>query len=240
MMRRIVFSLAVLFVSLLSAKAQAITLNEIDFWVGSGPNEAALIIDWKDGKSPQALAWGFRWDGVATVGDMIQAIAGTTQIRAADSGAFIADVNGADPRLFVRMSQHSFGNAIFGLGYDVDGDGASYITGLEGTETGSAVDPDDHYVEGWFNEGYWFGVGGTGAGGFDFNEFVYDSLALTDGNIYGLAFDDDFSTFLGGSSGDEPQSIVAAPAPTQSNGVPEPASLVMLGMSALALMTRRR
>src|SRR5690606_25373671 len=95
-------------------------------------NQAALIIDWKDGKSPQALAWGFRWDGAATVGDMIQAIAGVTQIRAESSGAFVADLSGADPRLFVRLSQHSFGNAILGIGYDLDGDGGSYITGIEG------------------------------------------------------------------------------------------------------------
>lgn len=242
-MRRSYFIVAAVFVlsSFLNAKASAITFNDIDFWVGSGANEAALIFDWKDGKSPGAIAWGFRWDGTKTVGDMMQAIAGTTQIRSDTSGGFIADVSGADPRLFIRLSQHSFGNALFAVGYDVDGDGGTFLPGVEGNETGSASDPDDHYIEGWFNSGYWFGIGGTDAGGFDFNEFAYDSLTLTDGHLYGFAFDDDFSTFDGGQIGDEPQNVVAAPAPgATAASIPEPGSLIMLGFSAMGLMLRRR
>lgn len=242
-MRRSYFNVAAVLVlsSFLNAKANAITFNDIDFWVGSGVNEAALIFDWNDGKSPGAIAWGFRWDGTKSVGDMMQAIAGTTQIRTDTSGAFVADISGADPRLFIRLSQHSFGNALFGVGYDLDGDGGAFLPGVEGNETGSASDPDDHYIEGWFNKGYFFGIGGTDAGGFDFNEFAYDSLNLTDGNLYGFAFDDDFSTFNGGTPGDEPQNVVAAPAPGAAQAsIPEPGTIIMLGSGVMGLMLRRR
>jgi len=59
-----------------SGTAGAITsLNEIDYWVGTGANEAALIVDFNDGKSTEAWAWGYRWDGSANGGDMILAIA---------------------------------------------------------------------------------------------------------------------------------------------------------------------
>lgn len=76
------------------------SFKDIKYWVGSGSNEAALMIEWHDGKNPDAIVWGFRWNGSATGHDMIVAIAK------------------ADPRLLLLTQQTGpMGYTICGLGY---------------------------------------------------------------------------------------------------------------------------
>lgn len=48
-----------------------ISASDILYWVGTGSNEAVLAVNWAD----TALAWGYRWNGTATVSDMMNAIA---------------------------------------------------------------------------------------------------------------------------------------------------------------------
>ena len=48
-----------------------IAFSDILYWVGTGSNEAVLAVNWAD----TALAWGYRWNGTATVADMMAAIA---------------------------------------------------------------------------------------------------------------------------------------------------------------------
>ena len=54
--------------------AKAATFDDIQFWTGSGTNRAAVVIDWKDGKNPGALLWGYRWNGAATGLDMLKGV----------------------------------------------------------------------------------------------------------------------------------------------------------------------
>jgi len=84
--------------------AQSFDLNDILNWTGTGSNEAALVIDWQDGSTHPALAWGYRWDGTATGEQMLLAIAA------------------ADPDLSVEITSYSFGDAVDSLGFN----GASY------------------------------------------------------------------------------------------------------------------
>lgn len=127
---------------------------DIDFWVGSGANSAAIAIDWDDtATNPPALVWGFRWDGAATGKTMLEAVVT------------------ADPRLFAKTNSYGggLGSALYGLGYD-DGDGEFALdddtmfdedgfAGSTGPADGAAaVDDDDLYNEGWLF-GYWnYGV----------------------------------------------------------------------------------
>ena len=55
------------------------TFDDIQYWVGNGSNKAALVIEWHDGNRPDAMVWGYRWDGEATGHDMIVAIAKADQ-----------------------------------------------------------------------------------------------------------------------------------------------------------------
>lgn len=133
--------------------AQPFTLDDIEFWVGTGSNRAAVVIDWvEDSAEPRALAWGYRWNGAATGRDMLTAIVA------------------ADTRLFAK-----FGGtpgdpvAVYGLGYDADDDGEF------GTDDGTqfdaagaaysgpadlamATDAGDYYAEGWFTAFWYYGV----------------------------------------------------------------------------------
>ena len=76
------------------------SFDDIQFWVGSGSKKAALVIEWHDNNSPDAMVWGYRWDGEASGHDMIVAIAK------------------ADPRL-VLLTQYTglMGYTICGIGY---------------------------------------------------------------------------------------------------------------------------
>lgn len=76
------------------------SFENIAFWVGTGSNQAALVIEWHDGTQPDALVWGYRWEGEASGHDMITAIAK------------------ADPRL-VLLTQYTgpMGYTIDGIGY---------------------------------------------------------------------------------------------------------------------------
>ncbi len=48
-----------------------IDFSDILYWVGTGSNEAVMAVNWAD----TALAWGYRWNGTATVADMMAHIA---------------------------------------------------------------------------------------------------------------------------------------------------------------------
>jgi hypothetical protein len=129
------------------------TYDDIKFWVGTGANRAALVIDWVESAAdPPALVWGYRWDGAAKGQDMLTAIVA------------------ADPRLFAKLGgSPASPNAVYGLGYDSDNDGefgindgtvfdAAGIALSAPADLAQPTDPGDYYAEGWFT-GFWhYGV----------------------------------------------------------------------------------
>ncbi len=127
------------------ANAATITgFGDIENWVGSGPNSAALVIDWNDGLNyggatgDQSLAWGYRWSGAATGEQMFEAIVS------------------ADPRLVLNPAPPVGGpGTVCGIGYDLNGNGFTYVSDPTNLDKGHASDPSDHYREGWLHAGYW-------------------------------------------------------------------------------------
>lgn len=140
--------------------AQVTTLEDIDFWVGTGDNRAGFVLDWDYTSSiDEALVWGYRWDGVATGQDMLLAI--LTE----------------DNRLYAKLNAPgNLGIALYGWGYDQNNNGqfglsdysffnADGIT-LSGPPdlppedpenpppTAQPTDPADDYNEGWYT-GFW-------------------------------------------------------------------------------------
>jgi len=125
------------------------TFDDIQYWVGTGTNRAALAIDWSEGSTnPPALVWGFRWNGAATGATMLTAIAK------------------ADDRLFAKFAGSPGSvNAFYGLGYDANNDGqfalddgttfdSQGIAHTDPADGGASVDAADYYAEGWFT-GFW-------------------------------------------------------------------------------------
>lgn len=195
----------------------AFSFDDIRFWVGEGEHAAALVIDWNTGPEPVSLAWGFRWSGVATGEDMLMGI--------------IA----ADPNLYARFEAFAFGNAIIGLGYDLNADGFSLSDGTAFDASGvsfagrsdgaTANDPGDHYTEGWDSGfwAYWIGNADPFAGGSWESAFIgLSDRTLTHGDWDGLRF-------APGFFGEAPREPVAA--------VPAPAVALMLTPT---LLPRRR
>ena len=156
------------------SKKADFNFDDIVYWVGTGTNEAAFVVQWNDAKNPDALVWGFRWNGTATGEDMLKAIAKT------------------DKRFFTLLYQGTqFGSAIGGLGFDLDGQGSvglyksgnvTYplypVDGIINTteydfDNYTAIDANDHWGSAWYS-GYWsywvkdatdteFGYSGLGA-----------------------------------------------------------------------------
>ena len=188
------------------------TVNDIRYWIGTGSNQAVLVIDWNDGPGPRSLAWGYRWDGSATGEDMLTAI-----------------VN-ADPRLNWRVGAFSdYGLPLYGVGYDLNDDG---ILPTIRPETVGADTSGDHWADGWFTAGYWgYYIDDDG------NNTAGDSWGFPDAGMSMRALCDgvwDGWSFAPGFSGDAPSEPVAA--------IPEPGtiSLLALGAGAILLRLRRR
>ncbi|MEX1111077.1 MAG: hypothetical protein WEB31_04685 [Chthoniobacterales bacterium] len=141
----------------LQAQTQVDNFNQIQYWVGSGENRAALVLQWNDGQNPVSLAWGYRWDGSATGLDMLRAVAGATQIDD-PAGDPVDSATGADSRLRLGLVQYSFGLSVLSLEYS-PGEGA--------VRTQSD----------WFS-GYWEYL--LRGGNFEYDDWVAQDMALYD------------------------------------------------------------
>ena len=109
-------------------QSRAISLDDIQFWTGSGTNRAAMVIEWSVPESltnssvpvpvvDKTLVWGYRFDGTATTGSqMVKAILA------------------ADPRLYM-VGDVSWGLYIQGIGYNLSGNGLVGITDGKATNS---------------------------------------------------------------------------------------------------------
>ncbi|MDE5957780.1 MAG: hypothetical protein K2G78_05675 [Muribaculaceae bacterium] len=82
MRKRLLFS--VIGVSVLTAMAHPIDFDKINDWTGTGPNRAALIVQFNTGpeqSNPGAIVWGYRWEDGATPNgvDLVKAVAGNSE-----------------------------------------------------------------------------------------------------------------------------------------------------------------
>lgn len=89
--------------SSLFALVGAYPLADIASWTGEGDTEVALVIAWNDGRSPEALVWGYR---------------GTVETTAI---TMLNEVVKADPRLF-SLTRRQGGYTVDGLGFDLNGE----------------------------------------------------------------------------------------------------------------------
>ena len=142
-MKKVRFALALASLFLVS-KSPAVSLNDIQFWIGSGTNRAALVIEWSTPESLDAsyttvsapiadksLVWGYRFNGTETAAKMI------------------SDIVAADPRIYAMGMVDQYGLYIYSFGFRLGGGGdlgvtdgltTNYFTG--GVLTDATVDPD--------------------------------------------------------------------------------------------------
>lgn len=92
MKTRFLQAITIAAVSWHSVKAQ-FSFSDIKFWVGTGPDSAALVVDFHDGTWDSCYAWGFRFNGNATGEDMLNAIAAAdVNFSVNISGGFLMDI----------------------------------------------------------------------------------------------------------------------------------------------------
>ena len=194
----------------------AISVTDIQIWAGSGPHQAALVIDWADG-SP-ALLWGYRWaDGANPTGnDLLRAIMGV------DSRLRVPGLDAAT-------------NFISAMEYDADGNGIyeRSQTSALGPYWGYTVNNEVYYdpVDFHLNSHLLPPNGNPYDGGawVDSSTGILDR-PLADSSWDGFAFGDfSFTTFTG------PQPA----APVAALSVPEPVNLWRLVVCALIVRRRR-
>ena len=173
--------------------AQTFDFTNLNYVVGTGSNESALVITWDDGITPDSLVWGYKWNmpvsGTApTIYNMLQAI------------------QAADPRLQITAnpkydSPNTGVYAVYSVFYDLTGKGGNPVVGLPlnlgGMEDGYPPDPGDHYREGWYT-GFWgevLGVGNPYTTG-SWNTTTPRGVAvdrISNNGWYGLSFSTDAS-----------------------------------------------
>jgi len=184
--------------------AAAIEIEDVQVtqWVGEGANRALLVVDWQ---APTTIVLGYRWDG---------AVGGATMMN---------DIATLGGRLSVAWHPNYPDQAVFGMGFDVDGDGGGFSTTAPGVETGQAQDADDYYAEGWMVQGYWAFYTAPDGQHWNWPGYGIAGLQLTDGAWVGWSW---------------------SPAPTWYGGppdniplIPEPAT-AMLAAAGLMLFRR--
>ncbi len=158
------------------------TFDDIQYWVGEGEKKAALVVQWNDTKTPDALVWGYKFDGDKKGIDMLLEIAKV------------------DPRFYLLVMEGTqYGSAIGGIGYDLDGKGTvalvkngnttypvypkdgKIVTDSYDFDDWTALDPNDHWVSGWYTGyfSYWIKDDNNG---FSYSGVGASSRELVDGS----------------------------------------------------------
>lgn len=180
------------------------TMDDIQFWVGTGTNKAALVIEWHDGKTPDALVWGYKWNGDAYGIDMIR------------------EIVKADPRMiFLTHMTGPLGYTIAGFGYNINKTGSHYLIynndtnnpkyPVDGIVTTNAYNYDDwtysdsadHWKAGWYN-GYWsYWTKDSLSVAWEYSSWGASSRKLINGSWDGWSFLDDMSQWEGNQLGSQ-------------------------------------
>lgn len=216
-MKKIKIAVSLIAASIGAFTANAISLDDIQFWTGSGTNRAALIIEWSSPEvfnsttvpapvTTKALVWGYKFNGTVTAQDMALAILA------------------ADPKLYAIGDISEYGLALDAIGYNLNGDGVTGVVDggvtnfFKGFLKGSTVDADSarpinsgdlywggHYGPSWES---WHELGGKGAFNSSPNRGTgkywtpYNSTNVWDGGVHGeweLAWGLTYTTITNGS-----------------------------------------
>lgn len=172
------------------------TFEDVKYWVGEGTNKAALVVQWNDNKTPDAMVWGYRFDGEKYGVDMILEIAKI------------------DPRFYVlALEGTQYGTAIGGFGFDLDGKGTVGLVKNGNTtypyypkdgkvttsdydfDLWTNVDANDHWASGWTSKGYWSYWVKEKEGDYGYSGLGASSRVLKDGSWDAWSFAKDFGDY---------------------------------------------
>lgn len=186
------------------------SMDDILFWVGEGAKRAALVIEWHDGKTPDALVWGYRFDGEKTGFDMLY------------------DVVAADPRLSIILGEQWGGYTLGAIGYQftetkprahilldgkpLDNNGKGVTKGVpKNYDKYTFSDIKAHWLAGFYTNGYWvYYTKDHRLDSFSYSNVVCSGRDLEDGAWDGWSFQHGMESLAGNPLGHK---FVAAPLP---------------------------
>ena len=205
---------------LASPSHAAISFADIQLWAGSGSNQAAVVVDWSDGQSP--LVWGYRWtDGASPKGsDMILAILGLDS-RLSFSGTdflsnfgFDADLNGTKDRFKGGFNGTTGEYWRYAVNNDVYNHPTDFLLNSH------IVPPNTTVIQ----NGNPYAATSPGT-------WIDSSTGVLDRPLVNGSWDGFVYSVFGG----------AGPAlPIPASPIPEPSSLLALGMVTLLMRRKRR
>lgn len=132
----------------------SLEFDDVVYWVGEGEKQTGVAIKWNDGKSEDALIWGYRWDGEKKVIDMLK------------------DIAYEDERFYILLNETN-SVVIGGIGFDLNGENTTALIynnlttyplypfeGIVKTTTADfdkyvTRDTDDHWCAGITENGIW-------------------------------------------------------------------------------------
>jgi hypothetical protein len=223
-LRSLLFAATVVAALACHARAELAKIDDFSglvLWAGSGTNSAAFILQFSGTtETPTSVAWGYRWNGTATMQAMTDAIAGTTALI---NGASVPP--GLDSRLSISGQQYGFGVFYSSITYNQTGLPAGW------SQTTREI-VDNYFEDGTYVNlftradagGAWLGEGGSQSMTFTSSQVGASDISLTPGGWYG------FVQGLGPETFGFSQPVAA---------VPEPSSLVLVACGATAAVMAR-
>lgn len=207
------------------ARAELVTVNtfsDLLFWTGSGTNSSALVLQFGTAATPTSVAWGYRWNGSATMADMLFSLAGTIQGSGAPSPAA-----GADARLAIDVTNFGvgFGWGVNEVSYDQRGLPAGWSNVVQTISTDPTWNPYPAQYRLPSAQGVWTGDSFTD------NPLGISNLTLANGGWYGVVGVD------GSYADGPPPTTISFSQPVAA--VPEPSSIVLLAGGAVVAAAAR-
>jgi hypothetical protein len=120
-----------------AADAADFVFDDVHYWIGEGTNQAAIVLDWNNGRPGSSLVWGVRWNGPST-----------------NLTSILGRLDDEDKRLASAIIQDSWGSWVLGFGYDADGDGGVF----NAVSPGVATDRDDFVAMDDFSSTHYWSV----------------------------------------------------------------------------------
>ena len=132
-----------------------IAASDVLYWVGEGTNEAVMAVNWAD----TALAWGYRWNGTATVAGMMDAIAAADPRFSYTGTGMVSDILFNDGTVSLAITSgnwwSSTNNGFMDMGMTqtlANGDFEKWADPAAGVVIDSTYDSTYHYW--WYTYAY--------------------------------------------------------------------------------------
>lgn len=196
------------------------TFKDIKYWVGEGDKMAAFVIEWHDGKEPDALVWGYRFKDESTTVhammlDIVKADPRLAVVTGSAMGGFESLFSIAfQPKLTQESVEVTFEGRklpqvsprVFRVDFDPRGDcDANDPESKPGNVDKLKIsDPNAKWRTGFYTAGYWvFYSKDSRLAPWGYSNTVANQTSLSNGGWYGYSWQETMTSYSGSPFGDK-------------------------------------